>query len=84
MTNKKIVDRVAYCILLSEVCGICLISEGIEQPKLVQNVLLRLQEDDEKGCGDQTAELLVNNFTNSRLYHNSHHYHNNMGTIRNI
>lgn len=48
MTNKKIVDCVAYCILLSEVCGICLISEGIEQPKLVQNVLLRLQEDDEK------------------------------------
>ena len=48
MTNKKIVDRVAYCILLSEVCGICLISEGIEQPKLVQNVFLRLQEDDEK------------------------------------
>lgn len=48
MTYKKIVDRVAYCILLSEVCGICLISEGIEQPKLVQNVLLRLQEDDEK------------------------------------
>ena len=58
MTNKKIVDRVAYCILLSEVCGICLISEGIEQPKLVQNVLLRLQEDDEKDVEIQLLSYL--------------------------